>query len=143
MAQVRQNGELSLMNAVISEVFRARSSASVSPLFQGRWCVHCQANTAHTGQSSPDSGLIFRMNSLEPVEGVPFSRRGRPSRTPRNPRNCHLHGGSERGPRVVQRYLAHKKTHPPATLPHICRSIPRVLGGSQGVERFLMSEVPL
>ena len=40
----------------------------------------------------------------------------------------------------VQGYLAHTKTHPPRTLPY---PMPRVLGGSKGGGRFLVSEVNL
>ena len=42
--------------------------------------------------------------------------------------------------RHMQGYLTCKKTHRPRTLP---RPMPRVLGGSWGGGRFLMSEVPL
>ena len=42
---------------------------------------------------------------------------------------------------ALQGYLAHKKTHPPRTLPKAYTSGPKgVLGGEGGV---LMSEVPL
>ena len=45
---------------------------------------------------------------------------------------------------TVQVYLGHMKTHPPlGALGPYRRPMPRVVGESQGVGRFLMGEVPL